>query len=221
MPIPFTFDATTHICRDLQGRWIPTVSQVQEAMHLSFDFRKHVDGDLLDRRSLIGTQVHDLTDLHDKYGDVDPGWLTEDTAGYLESYASFKRISDFVPRQWSTRRCELINGLALSGETDKEGLLGKHEAIIDLKTGTTVSDGWGFQTNGYEMLKYRSPKVGRVIRAVAHLQRDGSPGKLVEFGEFSLVDGISYADTFLAGLHCMHAAIRRGYLTERDFIEKE
>lgn len=224
MGIPFTFDEALHICRDMQGTFIPSVSQVMEANNLSVNFRKLVERgiverDLLDRRSAVGTDVHNLTDFHDEDGEVNPTWITDETAGYLESWIGFKKLSGFIPKQWSIRRCELINGLPLTGESDKEGLLGKHEAIIDLKTGSSKADSWGFQISGYEMLKYRSPKIGRVIRAVAHLQKDGSPGKLVEYGECSKIDGAHYGDSFLAALHNTHVALRRGYLTERDFIE--
>lgn len=197
---------------------MPSVTQVLEAMHLSFDFRKFVEPDLLDRRSLIGTQVHNLTDIYDKYGDIDPTFLSVDTHGYVESYIGFRRISGFVPQSWSVRRCELIGGLTLTGESDKEGLLNNMPAIIDLKTGIK-SDSHGLQIGAYEMLRFRSARIGRVVRAMLHLNADGSPGKLQEYGEHSSVDGTSYADTFLAALHCTHFALRRGYLTEQDFIQ--
>lgn len=219
MPIPFTFDEALHICRDMKGNFVPSVSQVLEANHLSFPFRKFVDEDLLDRRSKIGTEVHRLTDIHDEYGDIDPTFLTDDTAGYVESWIGLKRLSGFIPQRWSVRRCEAINGLPLTGETDSEGTVGRNEIIIDKKTGSSASDSWGFQLAPYEMLRYQSPKIGRVIRAVAHLQKDGSPGKLIEYGNHSKIDGVHYGDTFLAALHNTYVALRRGHLSERDFID--
>lgn len=220
MALPFTFDEETHICRDLKtGLFIPTVSQVNSYAKLSFDYRKLPDQENLSRRSKIGTAVHNLTDIFDAHGDIDPSWLDVDTGGYVESYIWLRERSGFAPVRWSTRRCELINGLPLSGETDKEGMIGKHEAIVDLKTGTTKDEAWGFQLAPYEMLKFQSSRIGRVLRLVAWLHRDGSPGEFIEYGEFSKVDGISYADTFLAALHSIHAAIRRGNVTERDFTE--
>lgn len=218
MPEPFIWDEANHIARTPDGYWIPSTTQVLELQHLSFNFQRFVAADVLDRRSKIGTEVHNLTDTYDEDGEVSPLWLTEETEGYLQSWIELRRISGFVPRQWSIRRCERINGMLVTGESDKEGTLGKHEAIIDLKTGSSASDSWGFQLASYEQLRFRSPKIGRVIRAVAHLQADGSPGKLLEYPDCSPIDGAHYGDAFLAALHCTHIAIRRGFLTEYDVM---
>lgn len=223
MPLEYTFDEVNHICRDLKGNFIPTVSQVLEANNLCVNFRQLVERgfikrDLLDRRSRIGSEVHSLTDTHDEFGEVPDTWLTDETAGFVESWIGLKRISGFKPTAWSIRRTELINGMPVSGETDTEGTMGRYHVLVDKKTGATTSDSWGLQLAGYEMLKFRSPKIGRVARMVAHLQKDGSPGKFIEYQECSKIDGIHYGDTFLAGLHNLHVALRRGYLSERDFI---
>lgn len=226
MSIPFTFDSDLHICRDLKGNLIPTSTQVLEAMRLSFNFKKYVEADLLDWRTGIGSRVHHLCNLHNQHGDLDPTWIDMDSHGYVESFTGWKRLSGFVPQQWGTRRCELINGLALSGETDMEGLLNvmvkgvtlQRPAIIDLKTGAK-SDSHGLQLASYEQLKYRSAKIGREIRAVVYLNADGSPGNMVEYGEFSKVDGTSYADTFLSALYLLHWSMRRGYFGEKDIID--
>lgn len=218
MPLVHTFDPELHIVRDANGAWIPTSTQIMQAMHLSFNFRRFVEADILDRSSFIGTQVHNLTDIYDKYGDIDPTFLSMNTHGYVESYIGFRRISGFVPRACSVRYCELIGGYPLSGEIDKEGILNGHEAILDLKTGAK-SDSHGLQLSSYEMLRFRSTRIGRVIRAVLHLHEDGSPGTLQEYPERSPIDGANYADTFMAALHCLHWSIRRGLYSERDFLE--
>lgn len=220
MPIPYTFDAENHIVHDLKGNFIPTTTQVMEAMHLSFDFRRFVVPDVLDRRGRIGTAVHNLTDIYDRDGSIDPTWLDMDTHGFVDSYIGFRRISGFVPQSWSTRHCELINGLPLSGEEDKFGLLNGHRCLIDLKTGAK-SDSHGIQLVSYEMLRFRSTRVGRIIRAVLHLHADGAPGTLEEYPEHSRIDGTSYADVFLAAHHCLHWSMRRGYFSEKDFLENK
>ena len=218
MPIPFTFNEELHICHDLHGQFIPSCTQVLDAQCLSFNFRKYVKPDLLDRRNKIGKEVHAFTDIFDAHSSIDPTWMTSDTAGFFESWIGLRRLSGFVPQRWSVRRCELVNGLAVTGETDKEGFIGKHSCIIDLKTGASSSDSWGVQLASYELLKYQSVRVGRELRFVAQLNADGSPGQLIEFGEVSKVDGTSYAQTFLAALHCTHWALKRNYISERDFI---
>lgn len=220
MPVPFTFDEELHICRDMSGAWIPSATQVIELAGLSFDFKKYVERDVLDRRCAIGDDVHKLTDVYDTDGDLDPTWVGQDSAGYVDSYIGWRRLTGFAPQACSVRMCELIDGLPLTGELDVSGMLGKYPAIIDKKTGSTASDSWGIQLALYEMLKFRSTKIGRVIRAVSHLRQDGSPGRTVEYGEFSPIDGMAYADLALMALHTVHARIRRGYLSERD-LERE
>jgi hypothetical protein len=224
LPLAYCWNEDLHLATTLDGKLIPTVTQVLELARLSPSFKTMVKRgvilqETLDRRCTIGKDVHDLTDFDDQEGYVPDTWLTEETAGYVESWRGFKRLTGFKPTAWSIRRCELINGLSLTGESDAEGFIGKHPAIIDKKTGSVASDSWGLQTSGYEMLRYRSPKIGRVIRAVAWLQKDGSPGKLIEYGETSPIDGIHYGDAFLAALHCVHAGIRRGYISELDVMD--
>lgn len=191
-----------------------------DAQRISFDFQRYVEPDKLERRRAIGSEVHDLTDTLDQDGEVPPTWLTEETEGYVESWRKFKVTARFVPSEWSVRMCDAINGYPVTGELDNFGLIaGKHPAIVDKKSGVS-SDSHGVQLAGYEMLRFRSPRIGRVIRAVAQLNADGSCGKLVEYGETSPLDGMSYADTFLCALQNVHWRIRRGFLREEDFTER-
>lgn len=217
MPIPYVFDPETHIVRDLKGNWIPTTTQIQAAMHLSFDFKRFVEPDILDRTGRVGSQVHALTDIYDKYNDLDPSFLTSETHGYVESYIGFRRISGFKPKEWSVRYCENIGGYPVSGELDKDGTLNGHPCIADLKTGAK-SDAHGIQLANYEQLKFASTRIGRVIRAVIHLHEDGRPGTIQEYGECSPVDGTHYGETFLAALHCFHWAMKRKFIDENYFL---
>jgi hypothetical protein len=228
--IPFSFHPETHICYDTRdGSFVPTVTQVLELTGLAPSFKKLVQRgilaqDTLDRRSWVGREVHDLTDTLDQDNEINPLHLCEDTAGYVQSWVGFKELTGFIPEAWSVRYCEAIAGMPLSGELDVYGTFpGPRQtrvpAIVDKKTGSSASDSWAFQTAAYEMLRYCSPKIGRVLRVVAHLKKDGSPGLALEYGEVSPVDGVSYADGFLAALHCVHIGIRRGYISERDVID--
>lgn len=222
MPDKFTFDAVNHIVRNEADLWVPTSTQVMELMHLSPDFDKFVargiiERDALDRRSAIGSEVHRLTDLYDRFGDLDPTWQDADTGGYVESYIGLLRLTNAEIIQSSVRMCETVDGLQWSGEMDKWVRVNGREGIWDLKTGTTASDSWGCQLASYECLKYRSRRIGRINRCVAHLRKDGAPGRLIEYGDTSRLDGMHYADAFFAALHLTHAAIRRGYVSEKDF----
>jgi hypothetical protein len=181
--------------------------------------------DTLDRRSWIGREVHDHTDTLDQDGEINPLWLCDDTRGYVQSWEGFKQTTGFIPTEWSVRYCECIAGMPLSGELDCFGTFpGPRQtripAIVDKKTGASASDSWAFQTCAYEMLRFASPKIGRLLRVVAHLKKDGSPGRAIQHAETSPIDGVNYADGFLAALHCVHIGIRRGYISERDVIDE-
>lgn len=230
MPISFSFDPEQHVCYNTQTEeWIPTSTQVLELAGIGPSFKTMVDRgiikqDTLDRRCWIGREVHYLTDILDQDGEVPETWLHPDTEGYVRSWEGFKQQTGFIPTAWSVRRCELIGGMPLSGETDCEGTFPgpRHTripAIVDKKTGASASDSWGFQLASYEQLKFQSTKIGRLLRVVAHLNKDGAPGRALTYGDVSPVDGVNYADGFLAALHCVHIGIRRGYISERDVLE--
>jgi hypothetical protein len=227
--IPFSFDPVDHLCYDTRTEaWIPTVSQVIELAGIGPSFKKLVergilDRDHLDRRCQIGREVHDLTDDMDR-DELNPMHVSPDVEGYLASWEGFKRLTGFIPTAWSIRRCELIGGMPLTGELDVEGTFpGPRQtripAIVDKKTGSSASESWAFQCAAYEMLKYRSTEIGRLLRVVAHLKADGSPGRAITYGEISPIDGIHYGHAFLSALHCVHIGINRGYISERDVVD--
>lgn len=230
MSIDFSFDPVAHVCYNTAtGDWLPTVTQVMELTGISPSFKNLVKRgiilqDTLDRRSWIGREVHDHTDTLDQDGEVNPLWLCPDTEGYVRSWEGFKQTTGFIPEEWSVRRCELIAGMAVSGEEDVFGTFPgpkgqRIPAIVDKKTGASASDSWAIQVSAYEMLRFKSPKIGRIKRVVAHLYKDGKPGRALEYGLTSPIDGIHYGDLFIAALHCVTAGIRRGYISERDVIE--
>lgn len=195
MPLPsepFTFDDVLHLCRDQAGLWVPSVTQIIEAQGLGTDWdevalrigRGDIDAgmDKIDRKSKLGTEVHDLTDTFDEYGEVDPSWLNHDNEGYLRSWIGFRQMSGFVPVHNSHRFLASVSGMRYTGEIDNFGLLqGKYPAILDKKCSEMKPHSWGYQLAGYESGWYRSPRIGRVIRAVVRLKADGSPGQLVEY----------------------------------------
>jgi hypothetical protein len=228
--IPFSFDPVEHVCYEIpSGDWIPSSTQIIELAGIGPSFKKLVERGILDRNHLdrrcwIGREVHDLTDTLDQDGELNPLHVTPDLEGYIASWEGFKRMTGFIPTAWSIRRCEMIAGMRLTGECDVEGSFPgprqtRISAIVDKKTGSSASDSWGFQVCSYEMLKFASPKIGRLLRVVAHLKADGSPGRAITYGDNSPIDGVHYGDAFLAALHCVDIGIRRGYLSERDVVD--
>jgi hypothetical protein len=209
----YTFDEATHICRDENGTLIPSATQILRVQGLSTDFLRYVEEERLNRKSKIGRDVHWMSDIYDEHADIDRNWLTSETAGFFESWVGFRRISGFVPQRWSTRLYPSLNGFRYTMEFDKEGMIGRMPAIIDLKTGTGKPASWGYQLGAYEMGITGVPRLGRYIRAVCQLYEDGKPGRLI-FYENHQDD----AQQFLSALCNCSKRIETGSLKVTDFV---
>jgi hypothetical protein len=216
----FTFDKELHLCRDSAGRWVPSVTQILGAQGLctDWDVVAHRIGrgdmqdgwDKIDRKSKLGSDVHDLTDLSDEFGGYDPSWLTDENHGYCASWAGFKAQSGFVSLYNSYRFVVSVNGMRFTGEIDNFGLLhGKFPALLDKKCSEMNPPSWGYQTGGYECGWFKSPRCGRVIRGNVRLKADGSPGQLIEHKNHE-----NDAGQFMAALVNVTERIKHGYLKE-------
>lgn len=222
-PLPsefFTFDPILHVCRDANGIWCPSVTQIIEAQGLGTNWDEvafrigrgniATGMDLIDRKSKLGSEVHDLTDMYDEFGGFDPSWLTPESEGYCASWAGFREMSGFVPVYNSYRFLATVNGMRFTGEIDNFGLLqGKYPAMLDKKCSETKPPSWAYQLAFYEMGWFRSPRCGRVIRANVRLKADGSPGQLIEH-----VNHEEDAMQAMCALTNATARIRHGLLRE-------
>jgi hypothetical protein len=217
---PFTFDRELHICRDMKGIWIPSTTQILSAQGLSTDWNvvayrighgnTEAGWDKIDRKSKLGSEVHDLTDLYDEFGGFDPSWLTDENQGYCESWAGFVAQHGFVSIYRSYRFVVTVNGLRWTGEIDNFGLLqGKYPALLDKKCSEFPARSWGYQLASYELGFFRSPRCGRVIRANVQLKADGSPGRLIEHKDHE-----NDAGQFMAALVNVTERIKHGLLLE-------
>ena len=56
-----------------------------------------VDQRVMENAARRGSLVHDLAFAHNKFGEVDPAWLTEETAGYFDGYLKFLHDTGFTP----------------------------------------------------------------------------------------------------------------------------
>lgn len=209
----YTFDEATHICRDENGALIPSATQILRVQGLSPDLHQFVTEERLDRKSKIGRDVHWLSDVYDEHADIDRSWLTAETAGYFESWVAFRRISGFAPRRWSTRLYPTLNGFRYTMEFDKEGVLGRCPAILDLKTGAGKPAYWGYQLGAYEMGLTELPRLGRYVRAVCQLYEDGQPGRLIYYENHQ-----DDAQQFLAALCNCTKRIELGTLKVADLM---
>ena len=168
-----TFCDSPHQYRDDAGLWVPSATQVLKLQGLS-DY-DGVPEDRMEVASIRGSKVHDLAKSHFRYGDVDPSWITEETAGYFDGYLKFLRETGFVPDpHWIEKGiiCK-IHHMKLGLTPDVFGKIGRDPWLVEIKCTSGVQASWSIQTGLQEMGIHGSNHVGRVRRGALQLFKDG------------------------------------------------
>jgi hypothetical protein len=170
--IDFRFDAGRHLYL-VQGRPVPSVTQVLHAAGLSADYST-VAAEVLERKRIIGEYVHKATQYLDE-GWLDLGTIDPEIQPYLAAYQRFIDESGFRSRLIEHRLVANINGMLCGGTVDREGTMAGKLWIIDLKCIERLYPSFALQTAGYELLLPK-PVVPpfRYTRAVLQLRWNGS-----------------------------------------------
>ena len=168
-----TFDEDTHTYRDLSGRYIPSLTQVLKLQGLS-DYSA-VDPAVLENAARRGTEVHQLAAAYNKFGDVDPSWVTEETKPYFESYLEFLADTGFKPDpKWTeSPMIATVCGFPLGITPDCFGKLGRNDAVLEFKAAAAEQPCWSIQTALQECGIYGSNRCGRAKRYALMLQKKG------------------------------------------------
>jgi hypothetical protein len=141
------FEESTH-AYTMEGRSIPSVTRVLDhAGLISYDM---VRREILERKSVIGTLVHTATHYFDQ-GDLDWSSLDDHTKGRVEAWALFRSDTGFAPRIIEERYVSVINGMTVGLTVDREGLMGKREAVVEIKNTANREEWWAIQTAGYAL----------------------------------------------------------------------
>lgn len=170
-PTEFSYEDAEHIYTDNEGIVRPSVTQCL-ALGGVFDYSM-VPIELLERKKIIGNNVHDWTADYDTGLDPDPTQLTEEEAAYAQGWIDFVR--DTRPEWVAIEQPMMgsIHGTIVAGRPDRIAIINRKLWVIDLKCCAAHHPGWKLQTAGYEMLYTKRPTVGAMGRMSVRLTPDG------------------------------------------------
>lgn len=168
-----SFSTEPHQYLDDQGKFVPSLTQVLKLQGLS-DY-SGIDPDVLENAARRGTEVHALAAAYNEFGEVDPGWITEETMPYFEAYMFFLSDTGFKPDpQWTERSMiTKIHGMALGVTPDCYGTKGREKWLVELKCTASRQPSWSIQTALQEMAIFGSNHCGRVRRFALMLMKTG------------------------------------------------
>jgi hypothetical protein len=162
-----------HAYFDEQDNWVVSATQVLKLSGLS-----NYDGvaeDVMENAARRGSLVHDLAFAHNKFGETDPAWLTEETEGYFNGYLKFLSDTGFTPTgDWIEKGiiCRIHN-FAIGLTPDIFGKIGRDPWVVEIKAAAAVQASWSIQTALQEMGIHGSNHVGRCRRGALQLFKDG------------------------------------------------
>lgn len=148
------FDPEKHLYA-VDGRPIPSVSQVLAAVGLIPDFRT-VGRAVLERKRQIGSALH--TALHFlQEGDLDMDSVDPDVRPYLDGYRLFVADTEFQAEECELRRWPILKRMQYGMTADVVGTIRAKSValieepwLIDFKTSEAVYQGWPIQLEAYE-----------------------------------------------------------------------
>jgi hypothetical protein len=137
-----TFDPIKHEYRDIDGRVVPSVTQILAPLN-NFDA---VHPDVLAAAQQFGTAVHRACELYDlgtlNIASLDPALLP-----YLDAWRRFKKDHSTVWHKVEYRLHHQAMGYA--GTPDRLGEVEGDMAVVDIKTGTALMPSVGPQLAAY------------------------------------------------------------------------
>lgn len=170
-----SFDVDSHTYRNPDGVVVPSVTQTLSLAGI-FDYSM-VPPELLERKKIIGTNVHAATAEYDRSG-CDTirmfSMLTEEERPYAEGWVNFVR--DVRPRfiNIEARMMGKIGGLELAGTPDRIAIIGNRLWVIDIKCSSCNNPGWALQDADYEMLHCNRSTLGVMGRMNVRLSPKGT-----------------------------------------------
>jgi len=164
MAAPATFEARGHVYR-YEGRIVPSVTQVLSLAGI--DELANVPRRCLARAAELGTAVHQACEFLDQ-DDLDLDSLDPEIVGYVLAWQRFKQEHDFAPVVIERR------GIAVGDRNygfclDRIGVIGEHELLVEIKTGTKPMPSWAIQTAAYAEAEEFDG-----ARLTVHVAADGS-----------------------------------------------
>ena len=128
--IAFTFDESTHTYR-VNNRIVPGCTRVLDRGGL-VDYSM-VPEYVLQRKSDLGKAVHAATHYFDD-GELDWDSVAEECKPRVDAWVDFRQKTGFVPRRREFKFVSELNGMLYGVTIDAEGMLGREEAVVEIKT---------------------------------------------------------------------------------------
>jgi hypothetical protein len=154
--IPFTFDESSHIytvkSRGI-SREVPGCTRVIDSSGMvDYGF---VRPDILERKSILGREVHRVTKLYDLKR-LDFTSIDARVIPYLDSWIMFRKITGFVPEFVEEQCIAEADGMLYGMQIDAAGHSGiggrrSIETIVEKKCTVTVMPHHYVQTAGYAL----------------------------------------------------------------------
>lgn len=167
------YDEASHGYYNPAGGWVPSVTQILSLVGLS-DYSM-VPRETLERKRKIGSEVHELCATIDKYGAIDPSWISEDCQPYMTAYQLFRHEHHFEPDAALVERpiIACVHGMLFGVTPDAPGKLRGIDAILERKCVEAPLGAWAVQTCFQEMARYGSNRCGRSQRFALQLKKNG------------------------------------------------
>lgn len=168
-----TFQRDGHIYRTDAGCFIPSLTQIFRLCGLT-DYSM-IPPAVLQHAQQRGTAVHDLLAAHQRYGEIDEAWLTEETAPRFQAYLQFRRENHFVPDvEWIEKGIiATLFGMPVAMTPDVIGQLNGYDCIVEYKCVDSPQPSWPLQTAAQECGRYRTTRAGRAQRIAVQLKSNG------------------------------------------------
>lgn len=91
-----------------------------------------VRGDILERRSRLGRDVHSATHYKDE-NDLDWSSVAEEAKGYVDSWLEWVVVTGFQMKAIEHQQIATIHGMPVGMKLDRYGLLRKRSAVVEIK----------------------------------------------------------------------------------------
>lgn len=167
------YDSDVHLYMDEQGKFVPSLTQCLKLTGLS-DYTG-VDVDVLENAARRGTEVHELAATYNRYGAVDPTWITEECEPYFGAYMYFLLDSGFQPdpRWTETPMIATVHGFKVGVTPDCFGWRRREQWLLEFKCTAARLPSWSIQTAIQEAAIFKTNRCGRVRRFALMLMKDG------------------------------------------------
>jgi hypothetical protein len=167
----FVFEEDGHRYVDAHGVQHLSITQMMSLAGI-YDFSMVVP-DVLANARRRGSNTHRWCAEYDIHRYVDPDWMAEDEAPYVEAWIRFTKDSGLVIRKVETPMLRPINGFLVGGTPDVEGLIGSDPFVVERKACSVKHPGWAVQTALQEMLITGKTRVGHMGRVSVQLKPNG------------------------------------------------